>query len=108
MEIPSEGTIRRCTHGVYWPKGDPIAYYCQLCNSIPLAEDARKFVMHRGAFNTNDRLRANKHEVYGCPACGSTIHVEVNRKTWECADCQTQFNAPKKRRFAESEAEVAA
>ena len=43
-------------------------------------------------------VTANRRQSGACTECGSTIHYETKKKSvWECADCGTQFRAPKKR-----------
>lgn len=41
-------------------------------------------------------LRANNVQPGICPDCGSGIHFVKDRKTWECADCGTQYRSPKR------------
>ncbi len=42
-------------------------------------------------------VTANRRQSGACTECGSTIHYETKKKSmWECADCGTQFRAPKK------------
>lgn len=41
-------------------------------------------------------LRANNKQPGICPACQSGVHFEVDRKTWRCSDCDTEYKAPKR------------
>jgi hypothetical protein len=126
--------MRRCEHGVYWPEGHPVAFYCDKCNpgGNPEVKEAPKF-NRRGSLaltetgrlpkcpkcngasiltvsldgkcvicdtefeiNTPHKLRANNSQPGLCPSCGSGVHFEVDRRTWKCADCDTQYKAPKR------------
>jgi RNase P subunit RPR2 len=40
---------------------------------------------------------ANLKQLGTCPKCSSSIHYETSKKTvWCCADCNTEYRAPKR------------
>ncbi|VVB51623.1 Uncharacterised protein [uncultured archaeon] len=41
------------------------------------------------------KLRANNKQPGLCPSCGSGVHIEIDGRTWKCADCATPFKASK-------------
>src|ERR1700674_4648796 len=41
-------------------------------------------------------LRANNAQLGLCDQCGSGVHYEKDRKTWECADCGHLYRAPRR------------
>lgn len=41
-------------------------------------------------------LRANNKQPGLCE-CGSGVHIELDRRTWQCADCGKKYKAPKRR-----------
>jgi Zn ribbon nucleic-acid-binding protein len=94
--IPSEGTMRRCSHGVYIPKGELLAPYCQQC--MPGGpRDQRSVVLpsSRDQLSNDGRVKANKHGA-GCPECGSQIYLRVKETSdskRECADCGHVYTA---------------
>jgi ribosomal protein L37AE/L43A len=59
--------VRRCTHGVYWPKGDDKAYGCQACNPLP-TEKGRQPILPK---YSNDPLNATKTEELEKCKCGN-------------------------------------
>ena len=88
--VSSEGTIRRCEHGVYQAKGDQNhkAAYCQMCTPGG-PSNQRKVMLPRftgDPLDENGRTYANKHSGTGCPACGSQCWLHAGAKR-ECADC---------------------
>lgn len=55
---------------------------------------------HCGAAFPDDDIRsrgqetANRRQIGSCPACGSSVHYETNKKSvWQCADCGTKYPA---------------
>lgn len=40
---------------------------------------------------------ANAYTPGSCPKCGSTVHIEKNKKTWVCADCDEEYPAVKRK-----------
>lgn len=86
----SEGTIRRCPHGVYAPGGK--AHYCIIC--FPNGPGKTRKVNLPN--NSGDRLaapslRANKKQSGRCcPKCGSHIWI-ASGVLAECADCGTKY-----------------
>lgn len=102
MTIPSEGTIKRCAHSIYFPsfnpdKPDALNPACELCTPERPSNgrDYAKFRMPaRGALNERQNIRANEHNPGACDVCGSLIHFETdNPRIWECADCGAKFKA---------------
>jgi hypothetical protein len=104
-EIPIAGTIRRCSHSVYWPENHRIAFACGFCNPNGTSlEESRKFVMPENGqalADSSERIFANGGDATGhCPKCRSRIHFvsEKSRRLWICAECAHEFSAPKVRR----------
>lgn len=88
--------MRRCPHGVYIPKGELLAPYCQQCTPGG-PRDQRAVVLPRSSdpLSNAGRLQANKHSC-GCPECGSQIYSRVkesNATKRICADCGTRYEA---------------
>jgi ribosomal protein L37AE/L43A len=72
---------------------------CPNCNNAILAiSNGGKCVVCKEEFEINapHKLRANNRQPGICPKCGSGVHKEVDRRTWECADCGDRFKAPKR------------
>ena len=97
-KVPPEGTLRRCTHGIYsppWVNG--INYYCQLCNPGGHIPNAQSVVLPRSSadrLSTEGYTLANKHGS-GCPACCSAIWLRTSESGSdthrECAECGTRY-----------------
>ena len=87
--------INKCIHGVYIPKGELLAPYCQQCTPGG-PRDQRAVVLPRSsgdALSTAGRTQANKHGS-GCPECGSQIYMRVTEKNdahRECSECGTKY-----------------
>ena len=47
---------------------------------------------------SRNQSEANAHPTGSCPECGSLVHYEVNKKTWECADCGKKYPAVRRQR----------
>lgn len=101
-EIPSTGTLPRCEHSVYWPVGTPFAWGCGFCSPTAYDGDMQlKFVLpttDRQMSADPERVLANgKYNSSSCPECHSNIHsvCEKKSKRWICADCGTEFAAPR-------------
>lgn len=59
---------------------------CRACNKPFPESDLRGRAM----------AAANQLQAGTCPQCGSAVHFETKKKnTWQCADCNTEYNAPK-------------
>lgn len=73
---------------------------CPTCqgNSILTVSNGGKCTICKTEFDLTapTNLRANNRQPGVCPECGSGVHFEVDRKTWKCADCDTQYKAPKR------------
>lgn len=99
--IPPQGTLRRCRHSVYIGADDPgpTAPYCSGCtpggpyNQRPVELPER----------SSGRLNAGHREHGACPKCFSTCHFE-HRTVWICAECSTQFPAPRRKNVEIQEA----
>jgi ribosomal protein L37AE/L43A len=53
-----------------------------------------------------EQLSANVSPSGACPTCGSTVHyVSKKKRVWECADCGTEYPAPKQAAGKEEEAD---
>src|SRR5260221_6197300 len=95
--------IPRCPHGVYDPHGD--GYGCQFCNIASnhgSKAEAKKFVMPAKTLSEqNGHVYSNKHSPGHCPECGSGIHTVERPGLWRCAECATEYNAPRARGVAE-------
>lgn len=103
--IEPEGTLPRCPHSIYLATEKERvlqrAHFCFLCNPSLIGCDPnadKKFVLPKiYSFNEKDRPIRATPRLGACPACGSTIHEEISRKTWRCADCNEEFKAPRLR-----------
>lgn len=97
--IPSQGTLRRCPHGVYRAAGDgEKASYCSACTPGGPRDQRPVVLPPRSSDNltTNGRVMANQHRGTGCPECGSAIYLRRNEKNdvaRECADCGSFYAA---------------
>src|SRR5712692_6610465 len=97
MDIPLQGSIRRCPHSVYWPTGHKIAFACGFCNPnhFDASTTARVPVFTRNKHRDPEVPWANKkhHAFSRCPKCDSTVHYEseVAGGPWTCADCGEKF-----------------
>ena len=73
---------------------------CPSChgNSILAVSNGGKCTICKAEYDlvSPHKLRANNMQPGLCPGCGSGVHFEVDRKTWRCADCDTQYRAPKR------------
>jgi hypothetical protein len=116
MHIPTETTrvqissssIPRCPHSVYYPQKfidlrEP-NWGCGFCNERAHDGDMniKRFVMpETGSLRDEpERLFANGAQSSGhCPKCFSRVHSvsEKSSRVWVCADCGTNFNAPRGR-----------
>ena len=105
-------TIPKCEHGVYVPKGEDRAPYCQICSPDgPKIQRAVVLPRSSGApLSTADRTLANGYST-GCPECGSAIYLrvkETNAAKRECADCghvyTAKLNAHQRALLVEAEA----
>ena len=101
QKIPTQGTIRRCEHGVYVPAGERTAQYCQQCAPDGPTFRTRDVVLPRSSSDPlhNSGLYANNKNPRACPDCGSTIYLrakETGRDTRrECADCAKRYRVAK-------------
>lgn len=72
---------------------------CPKCHTAILAvSNGGKCVVCKTEYDVQapHKLRANNRQPGLCPECGSGVHVEVDSKTWKCADCDTKFRAPRR------------
>lgn len=73
---------------------------CPVCqgNSILTVSNAGKCSICHTQFTIDapQHLRANNHQPGICPNCQSGVHFEVDSKTWKCADCDTNYKAPRR------------
>ncbi len=60
---------------------------CRACGTLFPVDDAAGRV----------QASANVHAQGSCPNCSSTIHYEVTKQKWSCADCDTIYPAPKRK-----------
>jgi hypothetical protein len=85
--------MRKCSHGIYWPDNQPLAYGCGFCNpklydeaDIP-PERVPVFEM-RSRHDPETPWANNIPCKSRCPECDSNVHfVDLVAKVWECADC---------------------
>jgi hypothetical protein len=98
MDIPLNGTLPRCQHGVYKPTNHKIAYGCGFCNPHhfdAVSENTNVPVFAKHRHRDVEVPRANKGYVCKsrCPKCDSDVHYEseVVGGPWECADCGHKF-----------------
>jgi len=82
----------KCEHGVYWPEGHKIAFYCQFCNPDENPDRKAEPYFPRRCVG-KQMLRANLHDPYRCPECGSGVHYEneKSKRVWICADCGHEY-----------------
>ncbi len=90
----------KCEHGVYWPPGHKIAFYCQFCNPNENPDrKAKPFFSKRYALSQPE-MQANLHNpgTSRCPRseCRSGVHYESeeNKRIWVCADCGHTYRRP--------------
>jgi hypothetical protein len=91
--VPPEGTILRCVHGLYWPHKETETFNpaCSLCTPMANPENGRaNFKMPRplALLNHNDKVHANKKQADCCPKCG------LNRYRKCTVAITTQGNSP--------------
>ena len=79
--------MRKCSHSVYWPAGDALAFNCQMCNPDGTGTGATP-VMPRSSADPL-RYNAQSKELEFCPDCG-------NMRTFAfpaCRNCNYIFKA---------------
>ena len=99
-KVPPEGTLRRCTHGIYSPSWvNGVNYYCQMCNSsreIPNAQEVHLPRSSGDRLTTDGVIQANKRAGSACPACGSYVWMRSKEDgpdtRRECAECGTAYS----------------
>ena len=111
-KIPAEGTLKRCPHGIYWPEGDRLAWYCGACNPLNLVPDGGTHDVHFPARHrlcgTPMDMRANPYDTGNyCPKCGGLVHVVEDDGRWRCADCGKVWRAKVKKTGKPEEEAVA-
>ncbi len=91
--------MRRCSHSVYWPEGQPFAWGCGFCNKNAYnghKAEQGKFVMPRRVLSEQDgHVRGNRHTPGFCPKCGSGIHTVQSKTIWKCVECDTTYDSPR-------------
>lgn len=77
--------MNRCSHGVYLPEGETLAWGCQSCypNGHPEEDSQQPIFNHRGALKLTGTGKLPK-----CPTCN--VPVPVSDKG-VCAICSTPF-----------------
>jgi hypothetical protein len=95
VQIPLEGTLPRCVHGIYLPKADRHigSWGCQVCRPQfpPEAACLGVLEMPRRGTHEEDALRANGRSKDECPACRSMYRFQISRTSNRCADCGTRY-----------------
>lgn len=72
--------------------------HCPKCNGLLALSNGGKCSVCKEEYEIESpkNLRANNRQAGLCPDCASGVHYEIDSKTWGCADCGTQYKAPKR------------
>lgn len=91
-------SIPKCPHGVYLAGEKEKARYCLGCYPAGPGE-TRNVVIPRdsGTSLVAKESRANLRREGYCPECTSAAHIDAGKGKWICADCDTEYPAPRKR-----------